>query len=380
MRTALFLFVVLFSVSVVAQTIEEEKSERKKSQQSKSNAAPAYLNESELELDETTKGSTFSNVQSSVISNASLNIQKTFDEIKRMSDQKTPTSQQVQKLNFELIKIKNINQNAFEYYLYNYKIGNYDFERIEDLKMAAKLQPNHPEVIKSLSAFHYIQGDKELLKEQLSKMHSAKHFSSELTGFAEDVLNSMPDNAILLTHGEDDTYPLLIEQYINNTRQDVKVISLDHLQSEVYRNRLKNDGVRIPTGNKINTEYFKDFVSQNSENLVVATSLPQSYLKTVSNSISVEGLGFKVSSNQNSNAQQRKIVTIYNQHIDKSLNQKISSGGYNKVLSNYLPFLFEIRNYWIDKGNQKKINEVESQIIRIGRETNKLEQILQMLK
>lgn len=384
MRTYLFLFVLLFSVSVVAQTTttEEEKVEQKKRERERtnSNATPAYRNEVKQELDEAPAGSSFSSIQSSVVSNASLNIQRTFDEIKQMSHQKTPTSQQIQKLNYELIKIKNVNQNAFEYHLYNYKIGNYDFDRIDDLKMAAKLQPNHPEVLKSLGAFYYIQGNTNLLKQQLRRMYSGKHFSTELSDFAKDVLNSMPENAILITHGEDDTYPLLIEQYINNTRQDVKIVSLDHLQSEDFRDKLKKEGVVIPTGKKINTTYFEEFVSQNTDNVVIATSVPKSYLNTVSNSINVEGLGFKISKNSITKLQQRKLVKIYDQHINKALNQKINSGNYNKLLSNYLPFLFEIRNYWIDKDDHKKVAEIESQIMKIGKQTNKLEQILQMLK
>lgn len=380
MRSYFFLFVLLFSVSVVAQTTEEEKSEQKKSKRTNSNVAPVNLNEMETEVDEAPTGSSFSNLQSSVVVDASLKIQKTFDEIKQMSDQKTPTSQQVQKLNYELIKIENANQNAFEYYLYNYKIGNYDFDKIDDLKMAAKLQPNHPEVLKSLSAYYYIQENKELLKQQLVKMHSGKHFSSELSGFAEDVLKSMPENAVLITHGEDDTYPLLIEQYVNKTRQDVKIISLDHLQSEDFRNKLKKEGLAIPTGRKVNTAFFKDVVSQNPGNIVVATTVPKSYLNTISNTIIVEGLGFKMSENSKTKSQQKKLVMLYEQQINKTLNQKINSGGYRNLLGNYLPFLFEIRNYWIDKGDHGKVVEVENQIMKIGKQTNRLEQILQMLK
>jgi hypothetical protein len=381
MRTYLFLFALLFSVSVVAQATEKEKSE-KKTERTNSNVVPAYGNEVESEADKAPapSGSSFSSLESSVVSNASLNIQNTFAEIKQMSDQKTPTPQQVQKLNYELIKIKNANQNAFEYYLYNYKIGNYDFDRIEDLKMAAQLQPNHPEVLKSLSAFYYIQGITESLKQQLAKMYSAKHFSSELSGFAEDVLNSMPENAILITHGEDDTYPLLIEQYINNTRKDVKIISLDHLQSEDFRNKLKSEGVVIPTGNKINTAFFKEFVTKNGENVVIATSVPKSYLNTVSNSINVVGIGFSISENNNSKSQQKKLVKLYDQHIKKALNQKLGSGGYSELLSNYLPLLFEIRNYWIDKDDKEKVLQIESQILKIGKQTGKSEQLLKMLK
>lgn len=381
MRTYFFLIILLFSVSVVAQTTQEERSVQEKQgkkERSNSNVAPASNNELELDQKEAPKGNSFTSVQSSVISNASLNIQRTFEEIKRMQDQKTPKSKQVQQLNYELIKIKNANQNAFEYYLYNYKIGNYDFDRIEDLKMAAKMQPNHPEVLKSLSAYYYIQDEKASLKQQLSKMHSAKHFSSELSGFASDVLNSMPKNTILITHGEDDTYPLLIEQFINKTRQDVRVVSLDHLQSEEFRKKLQSEGLSIPKGQTINTSFFKEFVKQNQNEVVIATSVPKNYLNTISNNVYIEGLGFGFKINSElSNGKQ--LAKLYDESIKSSLRNKMNRN-YNSLISNYLPFLFEVRNYWIDQENTQKVMEVEADIVEIGKLSNKLEQILKMLR
>jgi hypothetical protein len=264
------------------------------------------------------------------------------------------------------------------YHLYNYKVGNYDFERIGDLQTAAKLQPNHPEVLKSLSAYHYILNNEEALKQQLVKMDAAKHFSSELTSFASDVLISLPKNAILITHGEDDTYPLLIEQYVNSTRKDIQIISLDHLQSETYREQLKKKGFELPKSNVINTAFFQDFVTLNKSNLIIATSLPKSYLQTIKSEVQVEGLGFGVEQSGNKNDADQ-LVKLYENTIQPSLQRKKESG-YRKVLSNYLPFLFEVRNYWVKTGDLEKVKELESEIIDIGKRTNKLEQVLKMLK
>ena len=379
MREYLFIMVLLFSVNGIAQqtnTVEEPKNKREESR--KSNVSPAYSNEVESEMDEAPSGRLLDKVQTSTLITASQNLQQTLTEIKQMSSQKTPTPKQVQKLNYELIKIKNVNENAFEYHLYNYKVGNYDFDRIDDLKTAARLQPNHPEVLKSLSAYHYILDDESSLKQHLSKMNAAKHFSTELTDFANDVLHSLPKKSILLTHGDDDTYPLLIEQYVNSTRKDIQIISLDHLQSEVYRERLKKQGFNMPKSNIINTSYFKEFVSLNKNNLVIATSVPKSYLQKVQGKIEVEGLGFRVEKQDKVEANNR-LVKLYESTIKPSLQSKKGTR-YQKVLSNYLPLLFEVRNYWIELGDIEKVKGVESEIIDIARRTDKLEQISKMLK
>lgn len=381
MRGYLIIIVLLFGSNLMAQQNKEEQQlEKKTKERSNSNVAPVYSNEAEPEMDEAPAGKILDQVQvqSSVLINASQNLQQTLNEIKQMPSQKTPTSEQVQKLNYELIKIRNVNENAFEYHLYNYKVGNFDFDRIDDLKTAAKLQPNHPEVLKSLSAYHYILNNDAALKQQLVKMNAAKHFSSELTGFASDVLKSLPKNSILITHGEDDTYPLLIEQYVNSTRKDIQIISLDHLQSETYRDQLKKKGFKLPKSNIINTTYFKEFVLDNKSNLVLATSIPKSYLQTVKDHIKVEGLGFSIEKFGNEK-DDTQLLKLYEKTIKPSLQTKKESG-YRKVLSNYLPFLFEIRNYWVGKGDLEKVKEIESEIIDIGKRTNQLEQILKMLK
>lgn len=380
MRGYLFMIVLFFGANLIAQQTKEEQHVEKKAKERTNNAAPAYNNQIESEMDEAPTEEVLDQVQlqTVVLKNASQNLQQVLQEVKYNSSQKTPTPKQTQKLNYELIKIRDVNENAFEYHLYNYKVGNYDFDRIDDLKAAAKLQPNHPEVLKSLSAYHYILGDESALKQQLIKMNAAKHFSTELTRFASDVLESLPKNSVLITHGDDDTYPLLIEQFVNSTRKDVQIISLDHIQSETYRDELKKKGFKFPNSNIIDPSYFKEFVNQNKRNLIVATTVPRNYLQTIKGQLQVDGLGFKVVKTK-SDKDGARLSKLYESTIKPSL-QNAKASGYNKLISNYLPFLFEVRNYWVDKGDLEKVKEVESEIIEIGRRTNRLEQILKMLK
>jgi hypothetical protein len=90
---------------IAQQGKEEQKIEKKTKERSNSNVAPAYLNEVETEMDEAPAGKILDQVQvqSSVLINASQNLQQTLIEIKQMSSQKTPTSKQFQKLNYKLL-------------------------------------------------------------------------------------------------------------------------------------------------------------------------------------------------------------------------------------------------------------------------------------
>lgn len=378
MKTYLFILILLSNASLISQEVKEEQSEKKSKPRSNSNIAPAYNQKDENEFNQEPASNSFDQIQSSVLSEASQNLRQTLNQIKQMSTQKTPTTEQVQKLNYELIKIKNVNKNSFEYHLYNYKVGNYDFDRIDNLKKAAKIQPNHPEVIKSLSAYNYILNDEKALKDVLNKMNEAKYFSTALNSFANDVLQSLPKNSILITHGEDDTYPLLISQYINSIRKDVQIISLDHLQSKTYRENLKKTGLKLPKSNVINISFFKQFVTLNHKNLVIATSIPKDYIQTIQDRIEVEGLGFRINDKKNTQRLKRQ-VNLYERTIRPAL-QKQFKGGYNNILSNYLPLLFEVRNYWIDQGNLSEVREIEKVILEVGKLSNNLVQVTQMLK
>lgn len=60
--------------------------------------------------------------------------------------------------------------------------------------------------------------------------------------FGQNYLNSLDENAIVFTHGDNDTFPLWYAQEVEGTRTDVKVINLSYLTTDWYA-----DAVRRPT-------------------------------------------------------------------------------------------------------------------------------------
>ncbi|MEX2485853.1 MAG: hypothetical protein WED10_14880 [Brumimicrobium sp.] len=385
MKVFLFLLTLVFSFSVFSQaeTEEKEKSiQRERENEVKSNSnTPTRVEPSmeEIQIDEAPAGNAYFGVESYAVQESASKIKETLKEVSYLTNQKYPTTEQQQTLNFELSKIESVNQNTFEYFLYRYKIGNYNFNRISDLKKAHKLKPNHPEVLKSLAAYYYINNKDIELKESLKSMHLAKHFSNQLSSFANDVLNSLPKNAVFITHGDEDTYPLLIEQVINKTRTDIQIVSLDHLQSSDYRNKLKAKGFKLPSKDKVNTSFFNEFVSlNNGKNIVVATTIPKDYITSISSGIIVDGLGYSFGREQKGH--KRQLVKTFESEIEHKLKTKLDEKKSNKLLANYLPLLFEIRNYWIDEKDDSEVKEIENYILEIGKYTGKSEMVQNLLK
>ena len=57
--------------------------------------------------------------------------------------------------------------------------------------------------------------------------------------FGMNNLNSLDDNAIIFTNGDNDTFPLWYAQEVEGVRPDVKVVNLEYLATDWYANQLK---------------------------------------------------------------------------------------------------------------------------------------------
>ncbi|PKR80264.1 hypothetical protein CW751_10440 [Brumimicrobium salinarum] len=299
-----------------------------------------------------------------------------INAINYSSTRKTPTSQQKQQLNKQLKTIEKIDSESFEYHLFKYKLGNYDFSKINHLKKAAELKPHHQEVLKEFSAFSYINGNERQLRKYLKLYSQFNYKQDEFYVMARNVLLSMPKNTYLITHGENDTYPILIEQKIKNIRPDVEIISLDHLQSEDFREKLKKQGFKMPKKLIIDTAFFDVFMHLNkTKNIVVAPSVPRSYIEK-GEEITSMGLGFALFSNPQKDYNRM----LYEQTMRKQITEHINNSRENApIMSNYLPFLLKVRNEYNERNDIESLQEIEHLILEIARLSNKQNQVNRLL-
>lgn len=96
--------------------------------------------------------------------------------------------------------------------------------------------------------------------------HSRRHHMAS-RDYAANFLNSVDENAIIFTYGDNDTYPLWYAQEVENIRRDVRVVNLSLIAVDWYINKLRNKvndsppiKLTIPAesyrGKKLNQVYF----------------------------------------------------------------------------------------------------------------------------
>lgn len=131
-----------------------------------------------------------------------------------------------------------------DYYL-SYLTNGIGIGNSEELFKAYALNPDFPGIHSSVISYAQSSMNDTLRKETNIKWYKTNYISDQLLNYCYNVLMSLDTNAILFVQHDNDTYPTLMLQDALDIRTDVKVISLDFLLLDNYRDSTYNQ-LNIP--------------------------------------------------------------------------------------------------------------------------------------
>lgn len=374
--------------SIDEKTVIEEKESLKKEQindeyrmksvegvqtKKQTRTAPVKYKSAESEA----PGAGAQNPKSQTIQSESANFGYYKSQSKTQSQQRSPTKDQQVQMNNAVSYFESVAPESFEFHFYKYTSGNYNTDLISHLLAAEKLKPNNADVQVQLVAYHMINQTTNEALVYLNKLMDNKRLTQSVVLYAQDVLRSVPQNGVLITHGFDDTYAAWYAQLKHGIRKDVRIISLDLMQSAQFRDELMEQGFILPTSPLIDVDYLSQFCAMNaSKNLCIALTTPKDYFKPILSNVFLTGLVFEYKTTLYDNFWRNE--SLWNSHLKKELiNDSVDDKG-KSLSSNYLPMLFQMRKVYGQMEKNEKVREIDAVIDQIGAQSQKYQQVQKM--
>jgi tetratricopeptide (TPR) repeat protein len=176
---------------------------------------------------------------------------------------------------------------------------------VNELERALALDPSIEDPHYTLWVLKEMAGRHDEAVVHLRALVERGHMPEFLLDLAYNMLVAVEPNAVILTNGDNDTYPPLALQETKGYRTDVSIVNLSLLNTAWYRKALRAGARRVPVpplddakGGPVAAEAVAGLVKALQEDgwsrpLYVSTTVPSSFWK-LPNKLSLEGVVYRV--------------------------------------------------------------------------------------
>jgi hypothetical protein len=264
--------------------------------------------------------------------------------------QRTPLPAEQSEMDAKVKQLELISPNSWEYQLAYYLAGNYNLDRSPALEKAYQMNPENLEVQKQYVSLKLMNGDTISVQNALSLMSVNDVITLEVETYTSDVLTSCTMNSTLITHGFEDTYGALLNQFSHQQRLDVNVVSLDFMQSPQYRKALEGKGYVLPKSTKIDVGYLSQFCSLNADKaLFLSVTIPRNYMDPIAKKLFPVGLTFQYTEKPAEDLPIRQETLWFEQLNKYGLTEGEER---SKFAMNYIPMLLYLEQKYEKEGNE----------------------------
>lgn len=124
--------------------------------------------------------------------------------------------------------------------------NDWNIQDMSHVRAAYKINPQRPDTYYPFISEAKIKGDQRRSVEFCKKLYASHDIAPWLLNYNYNTLMSADENAVLITNGDNDTYPAWVIQDALNIRSDVTILNLSLLQVEDYfKSQLKLKNIEL---------------------------------------------------------------------------------------------------------------------------------------
>ena len=281
---------------------------------------------------------------------------------------------------------------TYEYHYLSYLHGGGGIALFSHLEKAFEIAPERTEIYSHMVSHSAIFNKKESFTKFCKLWYDSGEISPGILTWNYNSIIALEQNSILLTYGDNDTYPAWMLQQVRGIRPDVKIINMhllrdrnyiDHefenLQLEKYPQNEEGDLVW-----KNNVIPVLDHIIANTNRpIYINVSLPKSVRDHYKEVLYTVGLAFKYStaSFENKavlkNNYENKFLTDY---LKVGFGKDSSSTVLNAMNMNYLPAFISLYSHYSKSDENVKAESLKEVIENIATAGGKSEEVAAILE
>lgn len=272
-----------------------------------------------------------------------------------------------------------LDQDSYQYNYMEYINRGRTIAAFEYLKKAEAAYPNNAELFDDFVYHYELTGNNNQKVVYLKKLYESNTIPAGIMEYNYNVLMSLDKNAVLLTNGSDDTFPIFIWQSLKGVRKDVTIINLDMLNEKAYLDHKATEG-NLKIKQQSGAIATMSYIIENNPNkkIYVGHTISQQLLKKYKENLYLSGLTYQYATSPVEN-----VTTAVKRYEDdfriEELSHNQENSKVNKINFNYILPLITFLEYYKSSGQEDKYEETRDLAIKIARRANKEAFILEYL-
>lgn len=226
--------------------------------------------------------------------------------------------------------------------------------RWQNLRAAYLAEPERPESYPGLAIYHLLEGNTAEYADFMQKLDAKMPFPGGTMEWSYNQLQSVGENGLLITHGDNDTYATLMLQAVYGLRPDVEVINLSLFSNfEQYRDRVSRKiGITPPAlrGEPQDTERVIESLIASKRPVHLGVGAHDNLIAKLADRMYLTGLTYRYAEQPFNN-----LGTLVDNYLNRwrteALHESLATGPAQAVADelnrNYLPALLELHQHFI---------------------------------